>query len=261
MPVPHPTPLPGPNVPKVVTSPDSIKLAELKERLGQIKLPKVELEEIKLADAVEALAALSRRDDLPIHGKTRGVKICLAENAEGGVVRDLVREEIPETPASQQIPGLEQPSLPLFGFELNPKISYSATNVSLADAVEAVARLSHRHVYLLADTVYLTKLEHAPALLERTYIMPPSWLKEVAEQQSKPKTQADQARGMHDYLEMIARREKSDPLSTPSSTISLREGKIIVRDTEAQHLIVSDEIEAGWREYYTSQKAKEQKPH
>lgn len=241
--------MPGPEVPKIVLDPESIGRAELKERLKHIRLSNVVLKDLSLYQAVAALNKLAdKQDKLVMKMAPRGLIHV------GGDMPWIARMDENEEPfaPTPTIPGLEAPPVPP---DMNPVVSYGAKNVSLADAIEGLARAGRRFVYIDSDAVYLTKKEHPPALITRIYLLPPSIVTDIAKQERErektPSTLKERSESMHNFFQSLRESEK-DPDHTPQSFLERRTSRFTVRDTEVQHRSMTEMVEKGWQEYYAS---------
>jgi len=235
-------PIPGPHVPKVIVKDDS---GRLREKMRAITLLDVTLEKVPLREAIERLKVLSARYDAKSARGDRGVNIVL-ESFDA------------ENPASQQpgIPGLDSVSTPAEpaepaesgaspgGIETNPTISYSAKEVSLHEAVVAIAILGQYHVEVEPDAVLLTS--SPPSMLKtREYLMPPDFDAPVPPEMIRPSR----------WYSRDARNNQ------PSAVYNSRTRSLVVRASESSHREIQGKIEKGWREYYAAEKTKTRKRH
>ncbi|MEP6672059.1 MAG: hypothetical protein ABJF10_23045 [Chthoniobacter sp.] len=231
---PSATPVPGPNVPKVIGgtgSADDIARtkakAALAKRMRTIILPEVVLDAVSVNTAAKILWDLNRRSDLQSPSSQRGVPI-LAEDLKEGE-----KENDPQT------------------------ISYRATDVPLGDAVEGVAHLGHRYVKTSDYAVQLVKTP-LDERITRTYLLPPFTAKQQAEM-AHPRELSPA-----DLEKQEAMRERAKALLTSSSAefhgfdetavyiSSLHALRLM--DTEANHQALQAKIEEAWREYYATHK-------
>lgn len=248
-----PLSIPGPEVPKFTVDPATVQRAELKEKLARIHLPKVVLKELPLYEAAAALEKLGIEYDKPRPQNDPGVPILMGESGSCPVGTDGNEESA--APFST-IPGLTPLPVPS---DRNPVVSYSAENVSLAEAVEGLARVGRRHVYIATNAVYLTKKEHPPALITRTYLLPPSMTAQIYEQEKIPRTEKERQEATENYFRSLREDEKKDPDHISQSVLDRRTSKLTVTDTESRHQAVAERVEKGWRDYYASDEWKKQK--
>lgn len=240
--------IPGPEVPKIVVDPTSVQRAELKERLQRIRLAKVVLKNLPLYEAVGALNELAAKHDKFVRKMEPGTLICM-----GGAlpwISTMDGHEEPSRPITT-IPGLVPLEIPP---DMNPVVSYVTENVSLAEAIEGLARAGRRHVYIGTNAVYLTKKEHPPAFSSRVYLLPPSMIADLARQKLEPRapqTPKEQSDSIENEERRLREIEK-DPDHTQQVSLDERKGTFTLCATEAVHQTMAEQVEKGWREYYAS---------
>ncbi len=200
-------PVPEPDKPKFSPS------LPLREKMLRIVLPEVKLENAHLKDAIESLAKLSARHDEDRPGEIRGVEIILEETAPEGDA---------EAPA-------------------NPEINYVAAKVSLFTAVDAVARLGHRHLVVEQYGIRVTAAL-PPNLYHREYLLPPGAYFALHDELKRYANQPDWLR-------------TGGVTSGPRAAYLMHRGTLIVDDSEEWQQAILGKVEILWRDYYAAREA------
>lgn len=213
-------PIPGPNITKVIEGGPREGACDwrnaetdIAKKLRTIRLPKVDLQNVSLVQAGVLLTKLSAQFDYDSPRTKRGVSISA-----------WISTESPGWP---------------------PRISYSATDVSLLDAARAIAKLCNYHVEInergvrLRPSVFTT-----PG--ERTYLIPPSTAAQLAKwpefiNQDTP----------------VAWMKESgvNLLPNGNSRYISKRHHLIVNGGEQVQKAIEQANEKAWRDYYASQKA------
>ncbi|MEP6672917.1 MAG: hypothetical protein ABJF10_27385 [Chthoniobacter sp.] len=236
-------PQPGPEVPKVLGLGTAPEGAELQKKLQKIVLPAITLENVSMYEAAARLTELSVRSDQPRPHERRGVQILLED----------------ENPPSESPPDLLIVEKESQAFPPEQKISYSASKVSLADALHAVASRAKGYVTLRDTRVYFTKAPH-PNLVSRTYRSPPQLQQALLEHSPAPK-EWEQLREP-DQPSATAWLWSDGVTSPPekSTVYIVRRDELIVRNTPVYQQKVEALILKEWREYYASDEWRKRKP-
>ncbi len=217
-----PLPIPGPNVSKVIHCPKPSRhaapgdpLKEIREKLGRIIIPFLDLHDVPLQKAVQTLRNLSMQYDTFSPEGHRGVNVIVCDAEKSSPTEP--------TPTSDG----------------SPPITLSLHNISMLDAARYVAGLSNHRLYVRPDTLCLQSVglpSAAPPLVVAEFLILPEMLAKV--------------RNPDDHL----------PGSEGASSIFLPgNNHFIIRDLEANVLLVREKVLAAWREYYAAEKAKKQK--
>lgn len=212
-------PIPGPNITKVIEGGPREGACDwrnaetdIAKKLRTIRLPKVDLQNVNLALAGKLLTQLSVQYDPTPKGTKRGV-----------LIGAMFLTESPGWP---------------------PSVSYFATNVSLLDAIHAIAKLSSYKCDVAIDERGVWwRPDYFPG--ERTYFVPPS----TAAQLAKWPEFINQ-----DIPVMWMKDNGVNLLSGGNSRYIAKRHFLIVTASAVQQLFIERANEAAWRDYYASQK-------
>jgi hypothetical protein len=216
-------PVPGPKIAKVFEGPPRKGASEWRNaetdnarKMRIIRLPKVTLQNVNLYHAGNLLTKMSMQYDHARKGTKRGV-----------FIQSMILTESPGWP---------------------PSISYSATDVSLLDAVRAIARLSRCQVQIGETRVWWgPHVFTSERTSERTYLLPPSTAAQLAKwpefiNQDTP-------------VEWM-RDSGVNLLSNGNACYIARRHHLIVGAAAEAQKVIERANENAWRDYYASQKTK-----
>jgi hypothetical protein len=248
--------VPGPDYPKVDSDdfPEETakREAPLRRKLKSIILPKVKLKNADLFEVAGTLNELGQRYDRRSPKGQRGVKI----EVEGFPLRSSI----------PPIPGLDDHGAGARASD--QRISYSATDVSLAEVLGAITRLSGFKLRFKPydappSSVELWKpLPPEPSkpdqLVTHEYLTPPGMI-EVTQSTFTFYTPAEKEVVASENAKYVAVHGTGDSFGAPSSIYLVKGRRLIVRNTEVVHRIVLAKVEAAWRAYYAAEKAKKRR--
>jgi hypothetical protein len=230
---------PPPNPPPIPVPDDFYELREaLMKRLRAIVLPKVDLKNIPLSEAVAALKSLGMRYDSSRSKRDINVPIvfkCAAAEASADAVAPLADQK-----------------------DDNPNITYTASKVSLFDALEAVAKLGGYEVRVEPYATVVAKPLPEGVLVTREWKLPPTAREKLEGKQAKlgPTPEADeQKQNARAWL-----TTGGVTFNSPASAIYIvRTNRLIVRDTPKRVREFEESVEKMWKEYREEQAAKGKK--
>jgi hypothetical protein len=248
-------PVPGPKVPKVIGSDEARESTEakMKAALDRMIIAKVEFTGAHLRDVIDTLIKAESVDEDGNPQERHGVNLVLRMTANDVPdetpgsplpILESGQPPVPLAPAIPGIPGLETP--PNFDPASRPdevEVTYTATKVSLWEALQAVARLSGLCVSVESNVVVLAPPDHSAVL--REYLIPPVWTPEM----EKLRLTENIFRGDAPAPANLS----IDPAS--GSNYIASKGRLIVQATEAEHKPIREIVEALWRDFYLAHPA------
>lgn len=231
----------GPEVPKAED-----KKPDVRKKLQSIVLPEIVLKDVSLHDAAIILTKLSARCDQPRPHEQLGMHIALEDESD---------------PINRQPDAFTGLPLPSADFPPERKISYSAKNVSLGDALKAIADLAKGYASPRDYEVYFTKEPH-PYIVTREYHISPLSLDALAKRSPGRLLDAlrdpDQQQKAKNWLEDGGLSPR-DHAWKESGIYIVRDNRLIIRNTPEFQEKVEEAVLADWHEYYAAEEAKKKK--
>lgn len=226
-----PVVVPGPEVPKVIGWPDEEPFSQAKAK--RIALGRVSIVNATLREAVQQLTRLSVESDRESAPELRGVYITIQWPSNFG----------DSTGDPSGIPGLEPvPNVPL---PRPPRYSYTAANVSLAEAAEAVATSAEMKVLYFPEHIAFATSDAPAPVVTIEYLVLPELIG-----RAKPTDETPERSSGHppskDWL-----LSSGVPFGPSATAIFIpSSNKLIVRNTMEKQQEVRAIVEKAWKEYY-----------
>lgn len=224
-------------VPKIIAHGEN---AALMSKIQRIVLPEVKFAETRIIDALQILHDLSVRYDTESTRASRGVKIVLEEDGH------------PVAAPPRKLHLSEDPHAVIVPHNLYEReFDYTGAQITLLEAVEAVARHGNWEVDISRSEVTLRAATEGGAMITQEYLLPP-----------------DRTAAIHARLHSRAGRAGDDPvrdllssgqfLLPAKSSVHYEENgsRLIIQNAEEQQRQAREWVEWMWRCYYDDETRK-----